>query len=148
MSLSNLKSKIQNIDACIAIIGLGYVGLPLSISFSKRGFKTIGFDIDEVKVQKLNSSTSYIQHISKDDISAMVNHGFTATTNFSEISNVDAIIICVPTPLGAHNEPDLSYIHRLKYRSLRAEDYSSRRNLFLTANAEKVRRNINVPTEY
>ena len=110
LSRSNLKSKIQNIDACIAIIGLGYVGLPLSISFSKRGFKTIGFDIDEVKVQKLNSSTSYIQHISKEDISAMVNQGFTATTNFSKISIVDAIIICVPTPLGAHNEPNLSYI--------------------------------------
>ncbi len=107
----NPKSKIHNRDACIAVIGLGYVGLPLAIRFSEEGFKVIGFDIDKEKVNLLNSGKSYIKHIKEDDISTMSNNGFTATTDFSEITNVDVIIICVPTPLGVHNEPDLSYIH-------------------------------------
>ena len=106
----NLKSRIQNRQSTIAIIGLGYVGLPLAIRFSEEGFKTIGFDIDKEKVDLLNNGKSYIRHIKEDNITAMTNNGFTATTDFSEISNVDVIIICVPTPLGVHNEPDLSYI--------------------------------------
>jgi UDP-N-acetyl-D-glucosamine dehydrogenase len=106
----NLKSRIQNPQSTIAIIGLGYVGLPLAIRFSEEGFKTIGFDIDKEKVDLLNNGKSYIKHIKKDNITAMANNGFTATTEFGEISNVDVIIICVPTPLGVQNEPDLSYI--------------------------------------
>jgi UDP-N-acetyl-D-glucosamine dehydrogenase len=94
----------------IGIIGLGYVGLPLSIRFIQEGFKTIGFDIDKEKVNMLNSGKSYIKHIAEDSITSMANNGFTATADFSEIANVDAIIICVPTPLGIHNEPDLSYV--------------------------------------
>mgnify|MGYP000914184440 CR=1 FL=1 len=108
---NNPKSQIQNRDACIAVIGLGYVGLPLAIRFSEEGFKTIGFDIDKEKVNMLNSGKSYIKHITEDSIASMANNGFTATAEFSEIAHVDAIIICVPTPLGVHNEPDLSYIH-------------------------------------
>ena len=107
----NPKSIIHNRDACIAVIGLGYVGLPLAIRFSEEGFKVIGLDIDKEKVKLLNSGKSYIKHIKEDDISTMSNNGFTATTDFSEITNVDVIIICVPTPLGVHNEPNLSYIH-------------------------------------
>jgi len=107
----NPKSKIQNRDACIAVIGLGYVGLPLAIRFSVEGFKVVGFDIDKEKVNLLNSGKSYIKHIKEDDISTISNNSFTATTDFSEITNVDVIIICVPTPLGVHNEPDLRYIH-------------------------------------
>ncbi|MCH7764887.1 MAG: UDP-N-acetyl-D-glucosamine dehydrogenase, partial [Candidatus Marinimicrobia bacterium] len=108
--INNLKLNIQNRDACIAVIGLGYVGLPLVIRFSEEGFKTIGFDIDEDKVKKLNAGETYIKHIPEEKIAAVVKNGFKATSDFSQISNVDAIIICVPTPLGIHNEPDLSYI--------------------------------------
>ena len=108
---NNPKSQIQNRDASIAVIGLGYVGLPLSIRFSEEGFKVVGFDIDKEKVDLLNSGKSYIKHIKEDDITVMSKNGFTATIDFSQITNVDVIIICVPTPLGVHNEPDLSYIH-------------------------------------
>ena len=93
------------------MIGLGYVGLPLTIRFSEEGFKTIGFDIDHEKVSMLNDGRSYIKHIKEADISKMANNGFTATTDFRKIANVDVIIICVPTPLGVHNEPNLSFIH-------------------------------------
>ena len=111
MSINNLKSRIQNRDACIAVIGLGYVGLPLSIRFSEEAFKVVGFDIDKEKVDLLNSGKSYIKHIKEDDITAMSANGFKATSDFSKIAEVDVIIICVPTPLGVHNEPDLSFIH-------------------------------------
>jgi UDP-N-acetyl-D-glucosamine dehydrogenase len=101
--------KIKNQDSTIGIIGLGYVGLPLFIRFSEKGFKVIGFDVDDVKVNSINQGVSYINHIEsnkvKDSISLSI-----ATNEFSQISNVDVIIICVPTPLGIHNEPDLSYI--------------------------------------
>jgi len=109
--MNNPKSRIQNQESKIGIIGLGYVGLPLAIRFSEEGFKVVGFDIDKEKVDLLNDGKSYIKHIKEDNIASMSNNGFTATTDFSEISNVDVIIICVPTPLGVHNEPDLSYIH-------------------------------------
>jgi len=106
----NLKSKIINKESIIGIIGMGYVGLPLAIRFSQEGFKTIGFDIDANKVKLLNTGKSYIKHISEDNISAMTECGFIATMEFSQIKTVDVILICVPTPLGIHNEPDLSYI--------------------------------------
>ena len=109
--MKSLKSKIKNHKSTIGVIGLGYVGLPLAIRFSEEGFKVTGFDIDKEKVDLLNDGKSYIKHIKEVDISAMTNIGFTATTDFIEILKVDAIIICVPTPLGVHNEPDLSYIH-------------------------------------
>ena len=107
----NLKSRIQNRQSTIGVLGLGYVGLPLAIRFSEEGFQTIGFDIDAEKVKLLNSSKSYISHINADVISAIANDGFKATSDFSKIAEVDVIIICVPTPLGVHNEPDLSFIH-------------------------------------
>ena len=107
----NLKSRIQNRQSTIAIIGLGYVGLPLTIRFSEEGFKTIGFDIDKEKVDLLNDGKSYIKHIKEDNIAFMASNGFKATSDFGEITSVDVIIICVPTPLGIHNEPDLSFIH-------------------------------------
>jgi len=109
--IKNLISSIENRESTVAIIGLGYVGLPLAIRFSEEGFKVRGFDIDEKKAKLLSLGKSYIRHINMDAIFAMVNNGFTATTDFSHISDVDVIIICVPTPLGIHNEPDLSYIH-------------------------------------
>jgi len=110
MQIENIKSSIVNRKSTIGIIGLGYVGLPLAIRFSEEGFKVVGFDIDKEKVNLLNSGKSYIKHIKEGAISAMSNNGFKATADFSEITNVNVIIICVPTPLGVHNEPDLSYI--------------------------------------
>ena len=106
----NIKSRIKNHKSTIGVIGLGYVGLPLAIRFSEVGFKSIGFDIDKEKIDMLNNGKSYIKHIKEDVISTMANNGFTSTNDFSKIANVDAIIICVPTPLGVHNEQDLSYI--------------------------------------
>ena len=110
MTINNLKSKIQNRDACIAVIGLGYVGLPLVIRFSEEGFRVIGFDIDEEKVEKLNKGKSYLKHIPSSSIDAAANNGFSATSDWKKISECDAILICVPTPLGPHKEPDLQYI--------------------------------------
>jgi UDP-N-acetyl-D-glucosamine dehydrogenase len=108
--MTSLTQIIKSKEATIGIIGLGYVGLPLAIRFSEVGFKVIGFDIDEHKVNMLNDGKSYIKHISEDVISKMIDQGFLATMDFTTIKDVDAILICVPTPLGVHNEPDLSYV--------------------------------------
>ena len=106
-----LRKRIQNREIRVGIIGLGYVGLPLAIRFSEEGFKTIGLDIDTKKIDKLNRGESYIRHIDLEKIINTVKNGFTATNKFNEIVNIDVILICVPTPLGPHNEPDLSFIH-------------------------------------
>lgn len=110
MSAQLLKSLIENKQSKIGIIGLGYVGLPLAIRFSEEGFKVIGFDIDDSKVDLLNNQKSYISHIEEELIRNMLEQGFMATTDFTKISDVNAVLICVPTPLGVHNEPDLSYV--------------------------------------
>ena len=107
---SKLKSKITSKDATIGIIGLGYVGLPLVIRFSEEDFRVIGFDIDKTKVQKLNDGDSYLRHIPSSAIIDAANNGFTATSDWTGISDCDAILICVPTPLDLHKEPDLQYI--------------------------------------
>lgn len=95
----------------IAIVGLGYVGLPLSLVFAESGVDVIGLDLDAAKVEKLNAGTSYIKHIPSERIAATRAAGrFRASTDFSAVGNVEAVIICVPTPLDEHREPDLSYI--------------------------------------
>jgi len=95
----------------IAIIGLGYVGLPLSIQFAQSGVSVLGLDIDPVKIKRLNSGQSYIKHVSNEVIQAEVEAGrFRASGNFGLISEVEAVIICVPTPLNKNREPDISYI--------------------------------------
>ena len=86
------------------------MGLPLVIRFSEENFRVIGFDIDETKVQKLIDGESYLRHIPDDDIKTAANNGFTATSDWTRISDCDAMLICVPTPLGPHKEPDLQYI--------------------------------------
>lgn len=96
--LKNLKKKILKNKACIGIIGLGYVGLPLSILFSKKGYKVYGFDIDKSKIKKINLGVSYINRISKENIQRIKKKGF-FSSNFKKISECDIIIICVPTPL-------------------------------------------------
>ena len=106
-----LKDKIKNKTAKIGVIGLGYVGLPLSLEFASKNFKTTGFDIDQLKIDLLFKGKSYIKHIDelkiKDSIRKKL---FIPTTDFSKISEQDAIIICVPTPLDEHREPDLTYV--------------------------------------
>lgn len=95
----------------VGIFGLGYVGLPLSLTFCQAGFHVVGFDIDLGKTQKLNAGQSYIQHIGSEGISKAVEQGFfRATTDFSELSCCDTLIVCVPTPLTNSREPDLSFV--------------------------------------
>lgn len=95
----------------IAIVGLGYVGLPLSLQFARSGVSVIGLDIDPEKVKEINAGRSYIKHIESSTIAQqLADKTFTASTNFGEVRNVDAVIICVPTPLNKNREPDISYI--------------------------------------
>ena len=107
---SNLLRQIASREATLGIIGLGYVGIPLALRFHEVGFAVIGFDIDQDRVTALNAGRSPIKHISGESIAAMTADGFVATADFSRIADVDAIIICVPTPLSPHREPDLSFI--------------------------------------
>jgi len=95
----------------IAIIGLGYVGLPLAIRFADAGVEVLGLDVDSEKTEKLNRGESYIRHIGGAAITGLLEQGrFEASTDFSRVSEVEAILICVPTPLDVHREPDLSYV--------------------------------------
>jgi len=97
----------------IAIVGLGYVGLPLSLQFARSGVQVVGLDIDSTKIEALNSGRSYIRHIESATIAAEVDAGrLTSSTDFSLVRGVDAVIICVPTPLNKNREPDISYILR------------------------------------
>jgi UDP-N-acetyl-D-glucosamine dehydrogenase len=108
--LPELQSKIESRTARVGIIGLGYVGLPLALLFSEQGFRVTGFDIDQKKVDTLNSGGSYIVRIPPKEIAPARERGFTATSNFEPIGEMDAIIICVPTPLDDYHQPDLRYI--------------------------------------
>lgn len=110
MVKSNLIARIESKNALIGIVGLGYVGLPLMLRFSEVGFRVLGFDIDGTKVEALNSGRSYIEHISAASIVGARRAGFEATTDFSRAGEADALILCVPTPLNKHREPDLSFI--------------------------------------
>jgi UDP-N-acetyl-D-glucosamine dehydrogenase len=107
---SDLLSKIENRSARIGLIGLGYVGLPLALLFDEQRFPITGFDIDANKVRILKEGGSYIYRIPATEIQGAVSRGFRATTDYSLIEQMDAVIICVPTPLDDHHEPDLSYI--------------------------------------
>lgn len=104
-----LRERIRNKEAIIGVIGLGYVGLPLALTFGKAGFRVYGFDIDAEKVEALSQGRSYIKHV---DASIVTLHPgqFQFTSDFSRLSEVDCIIICVPTPLNPHREPDMSYV--------------------------------------
>tara|TARA_Y100000991_G_scaffold215675_1_gene207356 strand:- start:193 stop:1473 length:1281 start_codon:yes stop_codon:yes gene_type:complete len=99
----------NNRDKAVGIVGLGYVGLPLLISFSKH-FDVIGFDSDQSKVESINSRISQIEHIPSEDLKAIESKFELATSDFSMIEKVDAIIICVPTPITIHKDPDLSFV--------------------------------------
>jgi UDP-N-acetyl-D-glucosamine dehydrogenase len=110
--LSELESRIASREAQIGIIGMGYVGLPLTLLFSEQRFRITGFDVDTNKVETLNSGGSYIVRIPGSEIVKAQASGFRATTAYTEISKMDAIIICVPTPLDEYHQPDLSYIEK------------------------------------
>jgi UDP-N-acetyl-D-glucosamine dehydrogenase len=109
-SLALLKQKIESRQARIGIIGMGYVGLPLALLFSSQRFRVTGFDIAADKVEKLNAGASYIVRILPAAVQEAQKTGFRATTDYSEIALMDAVIICVPTPLNQHHEPDLSFV--------------------------------------
>ncbi|SRR6266568_1877051 len=109
---AKLESLIASRQARIGIIGMGYVGLPLTLLFSEQNFRVTGFDIDPAKIQALNSGNSYIVRIPGTEIAKAQTSGFRATSAYTEISEMDAIIICVPTPLDEYHQPDLSYIEK------------------------------------
>ncbi len=110
MTLDALLEKIANRSATIGIVGLGYVGLPLTLRYAEVGFRVLGIDIDSEKVARLNRGESYIEHISAAAIAAARGKGFEATADFSRSAEADALIICVPTPLNRYREPDLSFV--------------------------------------
>ena len=105
-----LTRRIHSRDARIGIVGMGYVGLPLALLFSDERFRVTGFDIDPRKVDTLNKGGTYIVRIPAAEIDQAREHGFTATADYARIAEMDVVIICVPTPLDEHHEPDLSYI--------------------------------------
>lgn len=106
-----LLKKIADKDLTVGVVGLGYVGLPLAVEKAKAGFKTIGFDVQEEKVNLVNAGHNYIGDVVDSDLKSLVEKGMLkATTDFSFVKDVDFIAICVPTPLDAHQEPDISYV--------------------------------------
>jgi UDP-N-acetyl-D-glucosamine dehydrogenase len=109
-ALNQLVSRLAERKAVIGIVGLGYVGLPLMLRYVEVGFKVIGIDIDRRKVDQLNRGESYIEHIPAPAVADACARGFEATTDFARTKELDAIIICVPTPLNAYREPDLSFV--------------------------------------
>ena len=108
---SELREKIENKTATVAIVGMGYVGLPLAVAVFDAGFPVIGFDVDEKKIEHLNNGTPYLKHLGSNFAQDFVDsERFSGTTDAAELVNADIISLCVPTPLGSHNEPDLTYV--------------------------------------
>lgn len=105
-SIERFKSK----EAIIGIVGLGYVGLPLMLRYNAIGYRVLGIDINTVKVDMLNAGKSDIEHISHDSVAQARASGFEATADFTRVSECDALILCVPTPLNKYREPDLSFV--------------------------------------
>ena len=111
MNKDILKRKINDKTIIAGVVGLGYVGLPLAVEKAKAGFKTIGFDVQNSKVEMVNKGHNYIGDVVDKDLEQLVNNGMLkATTDFSFVKDVDFIAICVPTPLDEHQEPDISYV--------------------------------------
>lgn len=106
-----LLDKIAMKEIVVGVVGLGYVGLPLAVEKAKAGFKTIGFDVQSEKVSLVNQGHNYIGDVVDSDLVKLVEAGtLSATTDFSFVKDVDFIAICVPTPLDAHQQPDISYV--------------------------------------
>lgn len=107
---TRLIEKLNNRDATIGILGMGYVGQPLALRYVQLGYKVIGFDVDLEKIDSLNAGHSQIEHISDADIVAANNAGLECSADFSRTTEADALILCVPTPLNKYREPDLSFV--------------------------------------
>src|SRR5256885_14251524 len=108
-----LHEKIATHSAVVGVIGLGYVGLPLLAAFHRAGFPVLGFDVDPKKIEALRRGENYLRHLGPGMVKEMVAAGrFEVTSEFSRLAEADAIISCVPTPLGTHLEPDLSYVEK------------------------------------
>jgi UDP-N-acetyl-D-glucosamine dehydrogenase len=110
VSNSALLERLNDKSSVIGIVGLGYVGLPLTLRYAEVGYRVLGFDIDQAKVDSLNAGQSQIEHISHASVAAANAAGFSATTDFSRAGEADALILCVPTPLTKQREPDLSFV--------------------------------------
>jgi UDP-N-acetyl-D-glucosamine dehydrogenase len=111
VSKAALLEKIERREATVSVIGLGYVGLPLAVEFAKEGYRVVGIDLDKEKIRLLNSGVSYIPDISTEEVKPLVEKGLLcATDDYSAIRDVDAISICVPTPLRKTKDPDMSYV--------------------------------------
>jgi UDP-N-acetyl-D-glucosamine dehydrogenase len=109
--LESLKSRIAAQQAVVAVVGLGYVGLPLVDAFFRAGFQLIGYDVDQEKIDKLNRGESYIGHIPSEQLQQwLAAKGFEATSDVTRLAEADAILVCVPTPLTESRDPDLSYV--------------------------------------
>jgi len=109
--MDTLQEKIANRSAHVAVIGLGYVGLPLAVGFARAGFRVTGLDVDEAKVAAINAGRSYIKDVADEDLAPQVEAGLLrATTDYDVLREVDAVFICVPTPYDAQRAPDLSFI--------------------------------------
>lgn len=110
--MTSLLEKVAAKTAVVGVVGQGYVGLPLALVFWEAGFRVVGFDLDGKKIQALSKGESYIKHVGPHRVAAAVRSGrFSPTADFDRLKDCDAILICVPTPLGPHREPDNSYIH-------------------------------------
>ena len=107
---AKLINKLHDKTAIIGIVGLGYVGLPLAIRYAEVGYKVIGLDIDSSKAENIAQGKTYIEHIPNTAIQTATQNGFEATTDFTRAAEADALILCVPTPLDDHREPDLSFV--------------------------------------
>ena len=106
-----LLQKIKDHSIIAGVVGLGYVGLPLAVEKAKAGFRTIGFDVQKEKVDLVNAGKNYIGDVVDADLAILVEQGrLSATTDFKFIEEVDFVAICVPTPLDAHQQPDISYV--------------------------------------
>jgi len=108
--MDQLEDKIKSKDAKIGIIGMGYVGIPLGLEFSNKGFTVLGFDKDTKRVNDINARKQIMKHITKKSMDKFVENKGSATAEFSRIKNMDCLIICVPTPLDKHEQPDMSYV--------------------------------------
>ena len=106
-----LLKKIENNEELVGILGLGYVGLPLAVTFALKDVKVLGFEKNQVKADKVNNAENYIGDVADGDLKTVIGNGkLSATSDFSRISECDAVIICVPTPLDKFKKPDMTYI--------------------------------------
>lgn len=110
-SMNSIKKKLIDKTATLGVVGLGYVGLPLAVEKAKAGFKTIGFDVQESKVEMVNAGKNYIGDVVNEDLEEIVKSGLlSATTDFAQVASADCVCIAVPTPLDAYQQPDISYV--------------------------------------